>query len=117
VTPRVQALVVGGGVSGLVCAYALNKAGLDAHLFEASLRPGGVIQSVARDGFLLELGPQSFSGTASLRALFQDLGISDQIIQAPTHAPRYVIVDGALRPVPLSPPAFFTSSLINASTE
>jgi len=55
VTPRVQALVVGGGISGLVCAYALRKAGLDAHLFEASPRPGGVIQSIARDGFLLEL--------------------------------------------------------------
>jgi oxygen-dependent protoporphyrinogen oxidase len=115
--PRVQALVVGGGISGLVCAYALRKAGLDAHLFEASPRPGGVIQSIARDGFLFELGPQSFSGTAPLRALFQDLGISDQVVQAPAHAPRYVLVDGALRPVPLSPPAFFTSSLISVSTK
>jgi len=117
VTPRVQALVVGGGISGLVCAYALRKAGLDAHLFEASRRPGGVIQSIARDGFLLELGPQSFSGTVPLRALFQDLGISDQIVQAPEQAPRYVLVDRALRPVPLSPPAFFTSFLIDASTK
>ncbi len=116
-TPRVQALVVGGGISGLVCAHALRKAGLDAHLFEASRRPGGVIQSIARDGFLLELGPQSFSGTAPLRALFQDLGISGQIVQAPEQAPRYVLLDRALRPVPLSPPAFFTSSLIDASTK
>ncbi len=116
-TPRVQVLVVGGGISGLVCACALRKAGLDAHLFEASARPGGVIQSIARDGFLLELGPQSFSGTASLRALFQDLGISDQVVQAPEHAPRYVLVDGALRRVPLSPPAVFTSLLIDASTK
>jgi len=117
VTPRVQALVVGGGISGLVCAYAIRKAGLDAHLFEASPRPGGVIQSIARDGFLLELGPQSFNGTAPLRALFQDLGISDQVVLAPARAPRYVLVDGVLRPVPLSPPAFFTSSLIDASTK
>jgi len=117
VTRHVQTLVVGGGISGLVCAYGLRKAGVDAHLFEASGRTGGVIQSIARDGFLLELGPQSFSATAPLRELFQDLGISDQVIQAPIHAPRYVLVDGALRPVPLSPPAFFTSSLIGASTK
>ena len=116
-TPRVQALVVGGGISGLVCAYALRKAGLDAHLFEASHRPGGVIQSVARDGFLLELGPQSFSGTPLLRELVKDLGISGQIVEAPADAPRYVLVDGVLRPVPLSPPAFFASSLINVSTK
>jgi oxygen-dependent protoporphyrinogen oxidase len=117
VTRHVQALVVGGGISGLVCAYALRKAGIDAHLFEASPRPGGVIQSVTRDGFLLELGPQSFSVTAQLRVLIQELGISDQIVQAPTRAPRYVLVEGRLRPVPLSPPAFFTSSLVNASTK
>ena len=116
-TPRVQALVVGGGISGLVCAYALRKAGLDAHLFEASPRPGGVIQSIARDGFLLELGPQSFSGTRLLQELVKDLGISDQVVQAPAHAPRYVLLDGALRPAPLSLPAFFTSSLISVSTK
>jgi protoporphyrinogen/coproporphyrinogen III oxidase len=117
VTANVQTLVVGGGISGLVCTYALRKAGLDAHLFEASVRPGGAIQSVARDGFLLELGPQSFSGTAPLRALFHNLAISDQLAEAPAHAPRYVFVDGALRPVPLSPPAFFASPLINVSTK
>lgn len=116
-TRHVQALVAGGGISGLVCAYALRKAGIDAHLFEASPRPGGVIQSVTRDGFLIELGPQSFSATAQLRVLIQELGISDQIVQAPTRAPRYVLVEGTLRPVPLSPPAFFTSSLISASTK
>ena len=116
-TAHIQTLVVGGGISGLVCTYALRKAGLDAHLFEASLRTGGAIQSVTRDGFLLELGPQSFSATAPLRALFDNLAISDQLLQAPPRAPRFVLVDGALRPVPLSPPAFIASSLINVSTK
>src|SRR5205807_3823580 len=32
--------------------------------------------------------------------------------EAPPRAPRYVLVDGKLQAVPLSPPAFFTSSLI-----
>jgi oxygen-dependent protoporphyrinogen oxidase len=109
--------VVGGGISGLVCAYALRKAGIDAQLVEASRRPGGVINSVTRDGFLLELGPQSFSSTPALRELCVDLGISDQLLQAPPRAPRYVLIDGKLRPVPLSPPAFFMSSLINGSTK
>jgi oxygen-dependent protoporphyrinogen oxidase len=117
VTRHVPALVVGGGISGLVCAYALRKAGIDAQLVEASPRPGGVISSVTRDGFLLELGPQSFSGTPALRELCAELGISSELLLAPPRAPRYVLIDGQLRPVPLSPPAFFLSSLINASTK
>jgi oxygen-dependent protoporphyrinogen oxidase len=109
--------VVGGGISGLVCAYVLRKAGIDAQLVEASPRPGGVIHSVTREGFLLELGPQSFSGTPALRELCAELGISNELLQAPPRAPRYVLIDGQLRPVPLSPPAFFLSSLINGSTK
>ena len=116
-TRHVPALVVGGGISGLVCAYALRKAGIDAQLVEASPRAGGVIHSVTRDGYLLELGPQSFSGTRVLRKLCAELGVSKELLQAPPRAPRYVLIDGQLRPVPLSPPAFFLSSLINGSTK
>jgi len=117
VTRHVPALVIGGGISGLVCAYALRKSGIDAQIVEAAPRPGGVIQSITRDGYLLELGPQSFSSTPALRQLCAELGISTEILEAPPHAPRYVLIEGKLRPVPLSPPAFFMSSLIDGSTK
>src|SRR5260370_26673885 len=117
VTRHVPALVVGGGISGLVCAYALRKCAIDAQLVESSPRPGGVINSVTRDGFLLELGPQSFSSTPALRQLCAELGISNDLLQAAPRAPRYVLIDGQLRPVPLSPPALFLSSLIDAPTK
>ncbi|HEY6267174.1 MAG TPA: protoporphyrinogen oxidase [Candidatus Acidoferrum sp.] len=116
-TRHVPALVVGGGISGLVCAYALRKSGIDAQLVEASPRPGGVISSVTRDGFLLELGPQSFSGTRALRDLCTDLGIANELLQAPPHAPRYVLIDGKLQPAPLSPRVFFMSSMIDGATK
>jgi oxygen-dependent protoporphyrinogen oxidase len=108
---------VGAGISGLVCAYALRRAGIEAQLVEASTQPGGVIRSENRDGFLLEFGPQSFSGTASLRSLCADLGIQDQIVQAPSAAPRYVLLDGALKALPLSPPAVLISSFLSARTK
>ena len=116
-TRNVQALVIGGGISGLVCAYAIQKAGVDIWVVEASPRPGGVIHSVRRDCYLLELGPQSFSGTSQLRSLCAELGIADQLIEAPARAPRYVLANGKLQAVPMSPPAFFASSLINGSTK
>src|SRR6266404_465477 len=116
-TPTLPVLVVGGGISGLVCAYALRKAGIDAQLVEASAQPGGMIRSESREGFLLEFGPQSFSGTAALRSLCAHLGIADQIVQAPAAAPRYVLIDGALKAVPLSPPTMLSSSFLSARTK
>jgi protoporphyrinogen/coproporphyrinogen III oxidase len=115
VTLHVPALVVGGGISGLVCAYALRKAGIEAQLVEAASCPGGMIRSERREGFLLELGPQSFSGTAQLRSLFADLGIADQLLEAPPRAPRYILMNGKLRSVPMNPAALFLSSLIDGS--
>ncbi len=115
-TRHVPALLVGGGISGLVCAYALRKAGIDAQLVEASPRPGGVINSITRNGFLLELGPQSFSSAPSLQDLCHELGLENQILVAP-RAPRFVLVDGSLRPVPMSAPAFFTSSFVSVKTK
>jgi protoporphyrinogen/coproporphyrinogen III oxidase len=117
VTRRVAALVIGGGVSGLVCAHALRKAGVDALLLEASDRAGGAIRTERRDGYLLELGPQSFGGTAPMLQLFEDLGICPQVVQAPAGAPRYVLVNGALRQVPMSPPAFLTSGFVGLGTK
>lgn len=112
-----SALVVGAGISGLVCAYALRKAGIDAQIVEASDRPGGVIRSERRDEYLLELGPQSFAGTRSLRQLCRELGIENELLEAPGEAPRFVLIGGALREVPLSPSAFFASSLFSVGTK
>jgi protoporphyrinogen/coproporphyrinogen III oxidase len=117
VTLRIPVLIVGAGISGLVCAHALRKAGVDALLVEASARAGGAIRSVRRDGYALELGPQSFSGTAPLLSLFGDLGIRDEVVEAPARAPRYVIVERELRQVPTSPPAFLASGLLGWGTK
>lgn len=115
-TRHVPALVVGGGISGLVCAYTLRKFGLDAEIIEASPRPGGAIQSIRRDSFLLELGPQSFSSAPTLMDLCHELGLDSQILPAP-RAPRFVLLDGTLRAAPLSPLAFLASSFFGLKTK
>jgi oxygen-dependent protoporphyrinogen oxidase len=117
VSRHIQALVVGGGISGLACAYALQKSGVDTLVVEAATRAGGVIRSERREDYLLELGPQSFNGTESVLALCGDLGVDKDLLEAPANAPRYVLIDGKLRPVPLSPPAFLTSPLFRIGTK
>jgi oxygen-dependent protoporphyrinogen oxidase len=116
-TTHVPVLIVGAGISGLVCAYRLRKSGIDAQVIEASPRPGGVIRSERRDGYLIELGPQSFSGTPQLLELCRDLGIQNELAEAPHSAPRFLLIDGKLKPAPLSPPAFFASSLFSVRTK
>ena len=114
---HVPVLIVGAGISGLACAHALRKFGIDAQIVEASPRPGGVIRSERRDGYLLELGPQSFSGTPQLLDLCRDLGIENELVEAPHSAPRFLLINGQLKAAPLSPPAFFASSLFSAKTK
>jgi oxygen-dependent protoporphyrinogen oxidase len=114
---QVPVLIVGAGISGLTCAYYLRKYGIDAQIVEAGPRPGGVIRSERRDGYLLELGPQSFSGTPQLLDLCCDLGIQNELLEAPRSAPRFLLFNGQLKPAPLSPPAFFASSLFSAKTK
>jgi oxygen-dependent protoporphyrinogen oxidase len=112
---RVEALVVGAGISGLATAYALQKAGIAIRVVEAATRPGGVIQSVKRDGYLLECGPQSFSGNSSISAMCRDLGILDERLLADPRAPRYVLIDGKLQNVPMGP-GLLTSSFLSGGT-
>jgi protoporphyrinogen/coproporphyrinogen III oxidase len=86
-------------------------------LLEASARPGGVIQSVEEDGYLFELGPQSFSSTPALDELCDELGLTEQLVEAPHGAPRYVLNGGSLTSVPMSPPAFLGSNLLGWKTK
>jgi oxygen-dependent protoporphyrinogen oxidase len=110
-------LIIGAGISGLVCAHALRKSGIDAQVVESSAHPGGVIRSEQRDGYHLELGPQSFSATPPLLDLCRDLGIENELLEAPPHAPRFLLLEGRLKQLPLSPPAFLASSLFSSHTK
>lgn len=112
---QVQALVVGAGISGLATAFALQKAGIETRIVEAAQRSGGLIQSVRRDGYLLELGPQSFSGNPSLTSLCRDLEILDKRIIADSKAPRFILIDGSLQNVPMGP-GLLASPLMGGGT-
>ena len=61
-----KVVIVGGGITGLSAAFYMQKEArekglpLDVTLVEAANRLGGKIQTVRRDGFIIERGPDSF---------------------------------------------------------
>jgi len=114
---QVQALVVGAGISGLATAYALQKSQVSTLLLEAAPRPGGVIKSVQRDGYLLECGPQSFSGNRAIAAICEELGLLDERVLADPKAPRFVLINGNLQPVPMNPLVLLVSPLLSGGTK
>jgi oxygen-dependent protoporphyrinogen oxidase len=111
-----RVIVVGGGISGLACAYRLQKSGLDVMLLEAAPYAGGLVGTVERDGFLFETGPQSFQGTETLRALFRELGFESEVVNADPRAPRFIYRGKKLRKIPMSPQALAASSLLGAAS-
>ena len=84
-------LVVGGGITGLTTASALEQAGVPTVLVEASDRLGGKVGTIERDGFLIETGPDSFiSYRPAAVDLVRELGLGDSLIR-PTD-PRTVLI-------------------------
>ena len=68
-----RVVVVGAGISGLTCAYRLQRSGLDVIVLESSDAAGGVIQTDNEHGFLCEVGPNSFHGTPEAFELIRSL--------------------------------------------
>jgi oxygen-dependent protoporphyrinogen oxidase len=110
-------LVIGGGISGLACAHRLRAMNLPVLLVERSARFGGVIDTVEKDGFRFDIGPQSFLTTPPLESLIAALNLGADLLRAAPRAPRYILHRGRLVPAPLSPPALLTTRLFGWRTK
>lgn len=99
--------IIGGGISGLSAAFALEKqrrhrVPLEYALFEASPRLGGVLVTDHEDGCLIEAGPDSFLTEKPWATdLCREIGLGDQLIGS-NDADRktYVLVKGRLVVIP-----------------
>jgi len=99
--------IVGGGISGLAAAYALEekrRAGVEVEyvLYEASARFGGVLVTDKVDGCILEAGADSFLTEKPWAIeLCKKIGLGDQLIGS-NDADRktYILVKGKLIEMP-----------------
>ncbi len=107
-------IVVGAGMSGLVRAHALAQRGEAVLLLEASDRVGGAVRSERRQGYLVELGPNTVRPTPELWRLVHALDLREQALLADPKLPRYVEWRGKLRALPMSPGALLSTPLLSA---
>jgi protoporphyrinogen/coproporphyrinogen III oxidase len=99
--------IIGGGISGLSAAFALEKqrhsgVPLEYVLFESSPRLGGVLVTEHVDGCLIEAGPDSFLTEKPWATdLCREIGLGDQLIGS-NDADRktYILVKGRLVVIP-----------------
>lgn len=94
------AVVVGGGVSGLLAARTLARAGVRTTVLEASGAWGGCVGSHTVAGLTLDSGAESFATRSPAVAdLAAELGLADSIV-APTPGGAWVQLPDGPRELP-----------------
>jgi oxygen-dependent protoporphyrinogen oxidase len=100
--PRIA--VIGGGISGLAAAHRIHELlpHAELKLFEAGPRVGGLLETVERDGFLIERSADNFlTKLPQAVALCERLEIADQLISTDeTRRRAFVVRNGRLAPIP-----------------
>lgn len=98
--------IIGGGIAGLTAAFYLQKIiqekklPIEIKLIEASHRLGGKLQTVIRDGFTIERGPDSFlARKTSMVRLAKEVGMENQLVANST-GKSYVLVNDKLHSMP-----------------
>lgn len=111
--------IIGAGIAGLTAAFYLKRAGFSVTVFEASNRAGGVIQTIRKDGFLAEFGPNTILETSpKIKQLVIDAGLeSRKLATDPKAEARFVVRYGRPIEMPGKPLGFFTTPLFTAKAK
>lgn len=94
--------IVGAGITGLSAMHYLLKDGTDltVDLYEASDRAGGKVNTHIRDGYTIELGPESYLARKEVMTeLAEEVGLGDTLVRNQT-GQAYIYAKNKLSPVP-----------------
>jgi oxygen-dependent protoporphyrinogen oxidase len=90
-----RVVIVGGGITGLATAHALEKAEerADVHILEAGPRLGGNMVTLRHNGFIIDGGPDSWvAQKPHATRLAKEVGLGDEIIGTKPDTRRVYIV-------------------------
>lgn len=112
-------VVLGAGISGLAAAYWLKKEGLEVIVLEKNPEAGGAMISSHENGYMVDYGPNSgLETTPLISQLVEEVGLKGQMIYANEEGNRrYILRDGELHALPMSPPAFIKTKLFSTKAK
>ena len=114
-----KVIVIGGGITGLSAAWALQKAGVDYALLEKSSRWGGKVHTeiveLPEGKAVIDGGPESFlTRKTAAWDLAGELGMQDQVVDPGGETRHMYILDGGTPvEVPLAPFKFIKSPIMS----
>jgi oxygen-dependent protoporphyrinogen oxidase len=112
-----RVIILGAGISGLTCAFRLVEAGYDVEVLEREAVPGGVMQTRCEDGFMTELGPNSFQSGEEILSLIHDTGLDAELLEADGRMPRYIFFQGELHLAPMGLGGLISTKLLSAGAK
>ncbi|GIP47011.1 protoporphyrinogen oxidase [Paenibacillus sp. J53TS2] len=103
-----QVVIIGGGLTGLSAAFYVRKfyseRGLTPQitLLEKGNTLGGKIETLEKDHFVIEKGPDSFlARKTAMTDLAKELGLEDELVSMNPNAKKtYIVSEGKLHPMP-----------------
>lgn len=112
-------VIIGAGISGLTTAYLLFKEGYDIIVLEQKDKVGGSIETINADGFLFDRGPNSgLETTPLIQQLVKELNLENQFVYANREGnKRYILRNGQLHTLPMSPPTFLKTKLFSGKAK
>lgn len=116
-----QAIIIGGGISGLSTAWLLRRQAqqsgipLQITLLEKEPQVGGKIRSIRDNGFVCEWGPNGFlDNKPQTLELCRALGVEDRLHKSNDNArKRFIYSAGELHRLPENGPSFLKSRLLS----
>jgi len=111
--------ILGAGISGLTSAFWLKKNNFDFVILEKENQVGGSMQTIRKDGFQIDFGPNSgLETTPLIRQIVDEVGFSDQMVYASESSnKRFILRNNQLHELPTSPVAFISTKLFSTKTK
>jgi protoporphyrinogen/coproporphyrinogen III oxidase len=110
-----DAVIIGGGISGLATAYDLKSRGYTVAVLERQARTGGNVVSEKFGGFLMEHGPSTMNAHIPASGQFSSsFGLDGQRCDLGSGVRhRYLVADGKLAEIPVGPFGLMTAGYLS----